>query len=253
MSSGVFFVFEYYLVGFRRTWKAALLTTFGLPLLTLLGLGMGVGHYLTEGFDGLPYLHWIVPGLIASTAVSVAVGNSTWPVLAKLSWTGSYGIQLATPLRVADILGGHVAFVLFRVLLSCAGLLIVSAAFGVLRSPSSLLVVPLTLLLALSCAAPTFAFSSSVPSETYFSALTRFVVIPMSLFAGVFFPVETLPAAARLLAYVSPLWSGICLIRSAVQNVATPWPVALHLLYLALWAAAGWLLAHHRFRLKLTG
>lgn len=252
MSTRVLFVFEYYLTGFRRTWKATLLASFGLPLLTLLGIGMGVGHYLTEGFDDIPYLQWIVPGLIASTAMSVAVGNSTWPVLAKLSWTGAYGTQLATPLRVGDILGGHLAYVLFRVLTSCAGLLAVAAAFGALRSGWSLLTVPIALLLALAFAAPTFAYASAVPSEMYFSALVRFVVMPMSLFAGVFFPVETLPAAVRPLAYASPLWSGIVLIRAVVQGTPTPWPGALHVLYLVLWAAAGWLLAHRLFRRRLA-
>ncbi|NUR24539.1 MAG: ABC transporter permease [Catenulispora sp.] len=253
MSTGVFSVFEYYLVGFRRAWPATLLSAFGLPLLTLLGIGLGVGHYLTTDFDGIPYVRWIVPGLIASTALNLAVGNSTWPVLAKLSWTGTYGTQLATPLRVADILTGHLAFVLFRVLTSCLALLAVAAGFGALASPAALLTVPITLLLALSVAAPTFAYASAVPSETYFSALSRFAVMPMSLFAGVFFPIATLPEPVRVLAYASPLWSAVCLIRAAVQGVPTPWPVAVHVLYLAAWSVLGWLAAYRLFRRRLAG
>jgi lipooligosaccharide transport system permease protein len=252
MSVGVFYVFEYYLVGFRRAWQATLLTSFGLPMLTLLGIGVGVGHYLDRGFDGVSYQHWIVPGLIASTALNVAVGNSTWPVLVKHEWTGTYGTQLATPLRVGDILAGHLAFVLFRVLASCVGLLAVSAAFGAVESRWALLVVPVSLLLGLAVAAPTFAYSSTVPSEAYFSVLLRFVVLPMSLFAGVFFPVDTLPAAVKVLAYASPLWSGVSLARLALQGVPTEWPVAAHVLYLTAWAAAGSLLAYRRFRRRLA-
>jgi lipooligosaccharide transport system permease protein len=170
----------------------------------------------------------------------------------KLSWTGTYGTQLATPLRVGDVLGGHLAFVLFRVLTSCLALLAVAAAFGAVRSPLALLTVPVTLLLALAFAAPTFAFSSMVPSETYFAALSRFVIMPMSLFAGVFFPVDALPVPLRALAYASPLWSGISVIRTVLQGIAAPWPIPLHLAYLAAWAVAGWLLAHHRFRRRLA-
>ncbi len=252
MSSGVFYVFEYYLTGFRRTWQATLLTAFGLPVLTLLGMGLGVGHYLTADFDGVPYLSWLVPGLIASTAMNLAVGNSTWPVLAKLSWTGTYGTQIATPIRVGDILGGHLAFVLFRVLTSCVALLAVAAAFGAIRTPWALASIPVTLLVALAFAAPTFAFSSTVASEMSFSALSRFVIVPMSLFAGVFFPVQSLPVALRALAYASPLWSGISVIRTAVQGIPSPWPIAVHLGYLAVWAGAGWIVAHHRFRRRLA-
>jgi len=252
MSSGIFYVFEYYLAGFRRNWRATLLTSFGLPILTLLGLGLGVGHYLTTRFDGIPYEEWIVPGLIASTAMNIVISNSTWPVLAKYSWTGAYHTQISAPLRVGDILGGHLTYVLFRVLVSCFALLAVAAGFGALKSPLSLVAVPVTLLLALAFAAPTFAFSSTVRSEIYFSAFTRFVIMPMSLFAGVFFPVAPLPSLLRLLAYISPLFSGISVIRSLMQDVPTPWPIAVHLLYLAGWAAAGWTAAHYRFRRRLS-
>lgn len=252
MSSGVIYVFEHYLVGFRRTWQATLLTSFGLPMLTLLGIGMGVGHYLSHGFDGISYVKWIVPGLIASTAMNVAIGNSTWPVLAKLSWTGTYSTQFATPLHVADILCGHLAFVLFRVLVSCIGLLAVSSMFGATVSWWSLLAIPLALLLGLAVAAPTFAYSSHVSSEAYFSVLTRFVVMPMSLFAGVFFPVQTLPLAVRVFAYASPLWSGVSLIRDALQGVRTSWPIAVHVVYLLLWAVIGLTLAYRRFRSRLA-
>ena len=54
-----------------------------------------------------------------------------------------------------------------------------------------------------------------------FALLFRFVVIPMTLFAGVFFPVEQLPAPARWLAYVSPLWHGVELCRAATLGTAT--------------------------------
>jgi lipooligosaccharide transport system permease protein len=252
MTTGVFTVFEYYLVGFRRTWQATLLTAFGLPVLMMLGIGIGVGHYLSAGFDDIPYAQWIVPGLIASTAVNIAVGNSTWPVLAKLSWTGSYGLQLATPLRVGDVLGGHLAYVLFRVLTSCVALLAVAAAFGALHTPRSLLVVAVALILALAMAAPTFAYAATVPSETWFPVLTRFVVMPMSLFGGVFFPVQTLPEPLRLIAYATPLWSGVSLMRAALQGVETAWPVAVHVLYLVLWGVVGCLLAYLRFRRRLA-
>lgn len=251
MSHGTFHVFEGYLAGFRRNWRATLLTSFGLPILTLLGIGLGVGKYLTTRFDDVPYVEWIVPGLIAATAMNLAVSNSTWPVLAKHSWTGTYRTQISAPLRVRDVLAGHLAFVLFRVLISCLALLAVAATFGAIASPSALVAVPVTLLLALAFAAPTFAFSATVRSEIYFSALTRFVIMPMSLFAGVFFPVALLPEALRWLAAISPLSSGIDVIRSAMQHVATPWPVLVHLGYLAAWATAGWVAAHRRFRRRL--
>ncbi|GAB3152704.1 ABC transporter permease [Micromonospora sonneratiae] len=245
-------VFEYYLVNYRRTWRGSVFSAFALPLLTMLGFGLGVGAYIDGGVAGVSYLDYIVPGLIASTALQVAIGESTWPVLANFEWIKVYFAQAAAPLRVADILNGHLAFVLFRVLASSVIFLCVAAAFGALRSPWALAVVPLVLLLGLAVAAPVFAYSSAISSDSYLALLFRIAVIPMTLFAGVFFPVESLPVVLRWLAYVSPLWHGVDLCRAASLGVAPQWSVVGHLLYLAAWAVAGWLLAWRRFHRRLA-
>jgi lipooligosaccharide transport system permease protein len=68
----------------------------------------------------------------------------------------------------------------------------------------------------------------------------------------VFFPVDALPTGLRWLAYASPLWHGVDLSRAATLGVAPQWSIPGHLLYLAAWAAAGWLLAKDRFRRRLV-
>ncbi len=245
-------VYEYHLVCYRRTWRGSALYSFVLPLLTMLGFGVGVGSYVEGGVGGVPYLHWIVPGLIASTAVQVGVGESTWPVLGNFEWNRIYFSQAAAPLRAADILGGHLAFVLTRTLMSCVAFLAVAAAFDTLHSVWAFATLPLALLLGLAVAAPTFAYAASVSTDSYLAILLRFGVIPMSLFSGVFFPVEALPGLLRWVAYVLPLWHGVDLSRAATLGVAPQWSVTGHLLYLSVWAAAGWWLAHARFRRRLV-
>ncbi|KKJ98568.1 ABC transporter permease [Micromonospora sp. HK10] len=245
-------VFAYYLVGYRRTWRAGVFSSFLLPVLTVLGFGVGVGAYVDRGVGGVPYLDWLVPGLIASTAFQVAVAESTWPVLSNFRWIGTYSAQAAAPLRIGDIMGGHLAFVLFRVLTSTVAFLLVTALFGALRSPWAAVVPLVGLLLGLAVAAPVFAFSAAVPSDSYLALLFRFAVIPMTLFAGVFFPVEQLPGGLRQVAYVTPLWHGVDLCRAATLGVAPQWSVPGHLLYLAAWSVGGWLLARRVFRRALV-
>src|SRR4051812_42199019 len=92
MTPGLY-VLEYHLVNYRRTWRGSALSTLVIPLLTMLGFGLGVGAYVTAGVDGTPYLDWIVPGLIASTAVQSAIGEATWPVLSYFEWTKIYFAQ----------------------------------------------------------------------------------------------------------------------------------------------------------------
>ncbi|HEX8347748.1 MAG TPA: ABC transporter permease, partial [Actinoplanes sp.] len=177
---------------------------------------------------------------------------STWPVLGNFEWMRVYFAQAAAPLRVVDILGGHLGFVLTRALMSTVAFVAVAAGFGTLHSPWAVATLPISLLLGAATAAPTFAYSASVPSDSYLALLLRFAVVPMTLFAGVFFPVESLPTALRWLAYASPLWHGVDLCRAATLGTAPAWSVPGHLLYLAVWAAAGWWLAHRRFSRRLV-
>ncbi|MDG4772300.1 ABC transporter permease [Solwaraspora sp. WMMD792] len=244
-------VLEANLTAYRRTWRSSVFSSFLLPLLTVLSFGVGVGAYVDQGVGGFSYLDWIVPGLIASTALQVAIGESSWPVLGGFTWQRIYYSQIAAPLRIADIVGGLLAFVLLRVLASAVAFLAVAAAFGALHSGWAVLTLPVAVLLAAAVALPVAAFAATIRSDSYMVIVFRFAVIPMTLFAGVFFPVESLPVTVRWLAYLSPLWHGVDLCRAASLGTTPAWSVPGHLGYLSLWVAAGWWLAVTRFRKRL--
>ena len=108
------------------------------------------------------------------------------------------------------------------------------------------------MLLGLAVAAPVFAYAASITNDGMFAVLLRFGVIPMTLFAGVFFPVESLPLVPRWLAYASPLWHGVELCRAATLGIDTAWGWAVHAGYLSVWCVAGSWLALRRFKRKLS-
>jgi lipooligosaccharide transport system permease protein len=245
-------VLEYNLIGYRRVWRGSALSGFVLPLLAVLGFGLSVGSLVDQGIDGVPYLDWVVPGLLASTAVNVAMGESTWPVLSGFVWIRVYHAQLASPLRVVDMLAGHLAFVAVRVLVSCAAFLAVMAAFGTVHSPWTVAALPVAVLVGLAMSTPAHAYAAAVQHDGYLALLFRFAVIPMSLFSGAFFPVESMPVVLRTLAYALPLWHGVDLCRAATLGVAPDWSIPGHLLVLAAWSAAGFLLALRQFRRRLV-
>ncbi|MCM4080495.1 ABC transporter permease [Paractinoplanes hotanensis] len=245
-------VLEYHLVNYRRTWRSSALSTLVMPLLTLLGFGVGVGAYVRGGIDGVPYIDWIVPGLIASTAMQAAFGEATWPVLSYFEWLKVYFAQAAAPLRVADIIGGHLAFMLFRVLLTAAAFLAIAALFGTPHSWWAPMTLVVALLVGMASAAPTMAYAAGITSDSYLIILMRFAVLPMSLFSGVFFPVESLHVLLRWVAYVFPLWHGVELSRDAMLGRDPGLFGIVHVAVLLAWCAAGWLLANARFRRRLV-
>jgi lipooligosaccharide transport system permease protein len=254
--AAVLSVLETDLTAYRRTWRASVLSSFVLPTLFVIGFGLSVGKFVDRGGQLGPvhYLDFIVPGMLASTAMQVAFGESSFPVFSKFQWIRTYHAMVATPVRVVDIVGGDLLFLLLRVLTTTVVFLGVTSAFHAVHSWWAIAVLPVAGLLGMAVAAPIFAFAARVDQDSYFPMLMRFVVIPMSLFAGVFFPVDRLPEVLRWLAYVSPLWHGVVLCRAATLPGfgVSAWAAAGHVAYLAAWAGVGFWLALRTFRRRLV-
>ncbi len=250
-------VFEFDLVGYRRTWRGSVLSSFVLPVLFVVGFGLSVGRIVDVGgrLGPVAYLDFIAPGIMASTAMQVAFGESAYPVMSRFTWIRTYHAMIATPLRVGDIIAGDLMFMTFRLVSSSVVFLAIATAFGAVHSWWALTVPLSCALIGLAIATPIFAYAAHIDNDGRFALLQRFMVLPMSLFAGVFFPVAKLPVELRWLAYVSPLWHGVELTRGAtLPGFAISVPaIAGHVLYLGAWAVAGFLLARITFRRKLVG
>jgi lipooligosaccharide transport system permease protein len=246
-------VFLYRWTLYVRTWRGSVFSSFLLPVLFLLGMGVSVGSYVdSNGALSVSYVDYIAPALLASTVFQIGIGEATWPVLGAFSWVRTYHAMGATPLRPRDMVGGELMFIGLRAASSALGFGFVMALFGTIHSWSGLAVVPIAVLLAVAPSAPVLAYSATIKSDNMFAILFRFAVIPMTLLAGVFFPVDQLPDAIRWIAYVTPLWHGVELSRAATLGIATSVPWVLHVGYLVVWLVVGYLLAAKRFSRKLT-
>jgi lipooligosaccharide transport system permease protein len=184
-------------------------------------------------------------------AMQIGAIESSFPVRGAIKWNRQYFAMLATPLRVADLVGGHLLYVATRVAVAATLYLAAITAFGAVHSPLALLGVPLCVLIGLSFAGPISAVSAWADTEV-FNPLFRFVVTPMFLFSGSFFPVTRLPHGLREIAYATPLWHGVDLMRHLTLGTATWGWSLMHVGYLALWAAAGVFAARLAYRKALV-
>lgn len=248
---GTLAVFSRHMVLTKRLWQASIFSSFILPIFFVVSIGIGVGGYVGQ-IDGWDYLSYIVPGILASGAFQTAIGESTYPVMGAFKWSRAYHAMRATPVRIIDMVVGWQLYIQVRVVVAAVVFIGVSAVFGAVHTPWVIVTPFVCGLLALAVAAPVSAFSAGLDNDNYFSLLFRFVVIPSTLFAGVFFPVDQLPPVVRPLAYASPLWHGVELCRLAMLGVPTAWPVWLHVGYLVALSGLGlwWAWAAYTKRLK---
>lgn len=238
--------FDYWATVYKRTWKGSLVSSFLLPLLYLAAMGIGLGSFVddngTGALGGVSYLQFIAPGLLAATALQIAVGESTYPVMGGIKWQKFYYFMIATPLRPADVMYGQLAFIAFRVFTTCTVFLLVIAAFGGFASPLGLLGLPVALLVGMAVAGPVCAVATRLDNDSGFAMIFRFGVVPAFLFSGAFFPVSQLPNWIEWLAYVSPLWHAVELSRDLSLNTVDLLPALGNLAYLLAWFVVGtWL------------
>ena len=248
-------VVAHHLTVYRRTWKGSIIGRFLSPLFFLLSMGLGLGTLVDDsagGVDGIPYLQYVVPGIVAVQAMWLAFGESTYAVFGYIRWNQMYAAMLATPLRVTEVLGGHLTVIAFHLGVATTIFIAVAALFGSFTSWWVLLAVPVGVLTGMAFAAPTFALAATLESDNGFSLLYRFVVTPLMLFSGIFFPIDQLPLLLQPVAWVTPLWHGVELCRDAATGTSPGWAGLGHLAVLVLYIGVGWLLAHRAFRKRLV-
>jgi lipooligosaccharide transport system permease protein len=147
--------------------------------------------------------------------------------------------MLATPLSVGDIVGGEVGWLAFRMLTVAVLFFMAMLLFGTVHSPAAALAIPIAALSGLAFATPMMAFTATQETDTGFAVIGRFVVTPLFLLGGAFFPIERLPQAIQAIAWVTPLAHGVALTRGVTLATASI-PSALgHLAVLLAYATAG--------------
>ena len=240
---------------YRRTWRGSLFGSFLQPTLFLLSMGVGVGAMVDEGGAALPggvsFLSFLAPGLLAGSCMQTATFESSWPILGKLTWDRNYDAICATPLRVADIVLGELAWLACRLATAATAFLIVMTVFGVPRSPLAVLAMPAAVLTGLACAAPLMAYAATLKNGNEFNVVFRFVVTPLFLFSGVFFPVTRLPEPLQWLAVFTPLFHGVALTRGLVLGTLESPRWILDVVFLAVMMTIGAAAAVRTFRTRL--
>jgi len=251
-------VIEHRALQYRRTFRASLFSSFGIPVLFLTAMGLGLGGYVDQNPDpslaGLTYIQFLAPGLLAATVMQAGSFEAAFPILGGLQWNKIFHAMFATPIRALDIVLGNLAWIALRLTMISVAFSIIVVAFGASRSPLIVLAIPAAVLTGLAFTAPIMAFTATQRTPDRFAAMFRFGITPLFLFSGTFYPIESLPSYLQPVAWISPLWHGVDLCRSLMLGTIDrdPFGALVHVAVLCGIIVAGGIAAARTFQDRLV-
>ena len=229
---------ERHALAYRRMWYI-FLSGFAEPLFFLLSIGIGVGELvgtLRIGEHVVDYRTFVAPGLLATTAMTGALLDTTFNFFVKMKYAHTYDAVLATPLGTRDVAVGEITWALLRSAAYSAAFVLTMWAFGDLHSAWAVLCLPAAVLLAFAFAGAGLACTTYMRTFIDFDYVNM-VMIPLFLFSATFFPIDRYPDWLATIVRLTPLYQGVVLERSLVVG-DMHWTMLLNALYLA---AMGWI------------
>ena len=224
------------------------------PLMWLVAFGYGLGALVgTVQLDGepVPYIVFLASGSICMSAMQAATFEALYSAFSRMHVQKTWDSIMNAPVGLRDVLLAEMLWAAFKALFTVTAILGVMLALGISHSPMLLLTWPILLLTGVTFSCIALIFNALAKGYDFFTYYFTLFLTPMMFLSGVFFPRENLPAVLKTASDWLPLTQSVELVRPLFQG---RWPAnaAVHLLVLALYAAAAWwvalVLTRRRFR-----
>ena len=255
MTSTAIRVLEHQLLVYRRTWRGGVFTTFLAPVLFLASMGLGLGTFVDQStsgaLEGVPYLVFLAPGLLAGQAMQTGANESMYPVMSAITWNRTFHSMTAAPLTSWDVVVGMSLWLVVRLAIVSGVFVAVAILFGASALGPGVVMIPVAILTGLAFAIPIMAFTATRRTDAAFPLINRFIIVPLFVFSGTFFPIDQLPWFLHPIAWLTPLWNGVSLARGVSLGGLDPVVAVWNLAVLLGYTAAGLAVARVTFRRRL--
>lgn len=256
---GALYVAENRIKNMLKWWTSIVAFGLGNPTLYLLSIGIGVGALVDSSLgpnaiDGVSYLTFLAPALLATAGIQGAMDEVTWPTLEGFVWDRTFFSMNATAITGKQIVNGIMLAAMARCVLQVFLYELCLLAFGAITWQS----MPVLLLVAstagLGFAAIMLGFSASIKDDDgVFALVGRFIVTPMFMFSGTFYPITSLPIYLQWIGWISPQWHATNLGRAMSYGMPVEnWLLILHWGLMLLMAFIGFRWAHRVFESRLA-
>ncbi|MGM0590541.1 MAG: ABC transporter permease [Halobacteriota archaeon] len=181
--------------------------TFAPPLITNVlyfsVFGVILGRRISE-VNGIPYILFILPGLVVLGAISNAFENASFSIFHG-RWNKYIHEPLTSPLSYTELVGAYTTAGATRGLL--VGVLIagVGAVFTTVGAAKPLYLVAFALVITLLFASLGLVAGLWASDWDDLTMLTQFILRPLVFFGGVFYSINELPSLLRTLSLLNPM------------------------------------------------
>jgi lipooligosaccharide transport system permease protein len=221
------------------------------PLIFLVGVGLGLGKYITEPMGGVKYIEFLGAGLLVTTAMFTSAFECSFGTFIRLEFEKVYDGMLAAPMTVNNLIIGEMLWAGSKGLFFSFAVLCILSLFRIIALPYGLLAPLVGFLTGVMFAALSMLITSCVKTINHFNFYFTGLISPMFFFSGVVFPVKNLPAFVRPLAEILPLTHSVRLVRAICSNNYNPF-LLLDLLYIVAFILLVGFFAIKRLRKRLV-
>lgn len=207
---------------YTKLYKSSIALNFVEPVLYLAALGLGLGAFV-EKINGMPYIDFIAPGIIAYSTMFAAVFECTYGTYVRMTYQRTFDAILATPVGLDDLVAGELIWAATKSLFYGTVITLMLYLMGLLESPLILLSVPMLFVSGLIFAEISVIFTAIVPGIDSFNYFYTLLMTPMFLFSGIFFPLDRLPSILPKIAFFTPLYHLVNVCRSTAQGRLPGW------------------------------
>lgn len=200
---------------FMKTYKVNFIPPVLEPLFYLVGLGFGLGAFVTGGQEGLPYIAFIGTALVATQMMYSSFFECTYASFVRMYYQKTFDAIIATPISLEEVIGGELLWGATKSLINSAIVLGVIAVFGLVRSPLALLILPFSFLVGLLFSGIAMCFTAITPNIDAFNYPSFLFITPMFILSGTFFSVSVLPIEVQAVANIFfPLYHAVTITRA---------------------------------------
>ncbi len=256
---GALFVAENRIRNMIKWWASIVAFGIGNPSLYLLSIGIGVGSLVDSSLgpnaiDGVSYLTFLAPALLATAGIQGAMDEVTWPTLEGFVWDRTFFSMNSTSITGKQIVDGILLAAMARCVLQVFMYELCLLAFGAISWQS----VPILLLVSTTAgfgfSAIMLGLSASIKDDDgMFALIGRFVITPMFMFSGTFYPITSMPIYLQWIGWISPQWHATNLGRAMSYGMPIEsWLLYVHWGLMLVMAVIGITWSHRVFESRLS-